>query len=186
MSLSIPRIPRSSQVERAGRARHLQEGDVAYSRCASQDHAAGVSVPGGAHLRAEPVHPRRGRVLPTGGTEDAMEPRPLRSSSYRPVGTPQACPPATRVVARTGRTAVSRAWARDMVAQEAADGSVRVGSLVKSAGQPYAGNPHVRLEEGAPVGTPWRDIQALPTERGSSSYGPSYSPTRPGPTLRAP
>jgi len=27
-----------------------------------------------------------------------------------------------------------------------------VGSLVKSAGQPDAGNPHVRLEEGAPVG----------------------------------
>lgn len=72
-----------------------------------------------------------------------------------------------------------------MVAQEAADVSFRVGSLVKSAGQPYARNPHVRLEEGAPVGTPWRDIQALPTERGSSSYGPSYSTTRPGPTLQA-
>ena len=58
-----------------------------------------------------------------------------------------------------------------------------MGSLVKFAGQPYAGNPHVRLEEGAPVGTPWRDTQALPTERGSPGYGPSYSSTRPGPTL---
>ena len=59
-----------------------------------------------------------------------------------------------------------------------------MGSLVKFAGQPYAGNPHVRLEEGAPVGTPWRDTQALPTERGSPGYGPSYSSTRPGPTLQ--
>jgi len=49
--------------------------------------------------------------------------------------------------------------------------TARVGALAKSAGQPYAGNPHVRLEEGAPVGTPCEDIQALPTERGSSSYG---------------
>jgi len=42
---------------------------------------------------------------------------------------------------------------------------------VKSAGQPYAGNPHVRLEEGAPVGTPCEDTQAPPTERGGNSYG---------------
>jgi hypothetical protein len=60
-----------------------------------------------------------------------------------------------------------------------------VGSLVKSAGQPDAGKPHVRLEEGAPVGRPWRDTQALPTERGSNGYGPPYSPTRPGPTLQS-
>ena len=73
-----------------------------------------------------------------------------------------------------------------MVAQAAVDGSARVGSLVKSAGQPYAGKPHVRLEEGAPVGRPWRDTQALPTERGSNSYGPSYSSARPGPTLHSP
>ena len=62
-----------------------------------------------------------------------------------------------------------------MVASQAADTRPRVGSLVKSVGQPCAGNPHARLEEGAPVGPPWRDTQALPTERGSSSYGPSYS-----------
>jgi hypothetical protein len=55
--------------------------------------------------------------------------------------------------------------------------SFRVGSLVKSAGPPYAGNPHVRWEEGAPVRKPRQDTQALPTERGSFSYGLSYSPT---------
>ena len=49
--------------------------------------------------------------------------------------------------------------------------NARVGSLVKSAGQPYAGNPHVRLEEGAPVGTPCEDTQAPPTERGGNGYG---------------
>ena len=58
-----------------------------------------------------------------------------------------------------------------MVAQETVDGRTREGSLVKSAGQPYAGNPHVRLEEGAPVGTPCEDTQAPPTERGGNSYG---------------
>ena len=58
-----------------------------------------------------------------------------------------------------------------MVAQETVDGRTREGSLVKSAGQPYAGNPHVRLEEGAPVGTPCEDTQAPPTKRGGNSYG---------------
>ena len=33
-----------------------------------------------------------------------------------------------------------------------------MGALVKSVGQPCAGNPHARLEEGAPVRTP----EALP------------------------
>ena len=37
------------------------------------------------------------------------------------------------------------------MASQAADTNARVGSLVKSVGQPGAGNPHARLEEGAPV-----------------------------------
>jgi hypothetical protein len=57
------------------------------------------------------------------------------------------------------------------VAPEAADTSSRVGSLVKSVGQPDAGDPHVRLEEGAPVALPCEDIQAPPTERGGTRYG---------------
>ena len=72
-------------------------------------------------------------------------------------------------------------WSRDVVAPRTAVQSSRVGSLVKFAGQPYAGNPHVRLEEGAPVGTPWRDTQALPTERGSPGYGPSLQLNPTGP-----
>jgi hypothetical protein len=59
-----------------------------------------------------------------------------------------------------------------VVASEAASARTCVGTLVKSIGQLYAGKPHVQLEEGAPVGCPWRDIQALSTERDSPSYGP--------------
>ena len=62
--------------------------------------------------------------------------------------------------------------------------STRVGSLVKLAGQPYAGDPHVRLEEGAPVGSPREDTQAPSTERGGNSYGLATA-SRPGPTLQS-
>ena len=58
-----------------------------------------------------------------------------------------------------------------MVAPKEASVNARVGALAKSAGQPCAGKPHARLEEGAPVGQPCEDIQAPPTERGGNSYG---------------
>lgn len=37
------------------------------------------------------------------------------------------------------------------MASQAADTSPDVGAFVKSVGQPDAGKPHVRLDEGAPV-----------------------------------
>lgn len=58
-----------------------------------------------------------------------------------------------------------------MVATKTASVNARVGALAKSAGQPYAGKPHVRLEEGAPVEQPCEDTQAPPTERDGNSYG---------------
>jgi hypothetical protein len=54
--------------------------------------------------------------------------------------------------------------------------NARAGAPAKSTGQPYARNGHVRLEEGAPVGAPCGDTQALPTERGSHSYGLATAP----------
>jgi hypothetical protein len=57
---------------------------------------------------------------------------------YRPLGTPQARPAASRVVARSGDVALSRARARDVVASEAADVNARVGAPAKSTGEPYA------------------------------------------------
>jgi hypothetical protein len=48
-----------------------------------------------------------------------------------------------------------------MVASQAAESEARVGSLVKSVGQPGAGNPHARLEEGAPVAAAVRPDRAL-------------------------
>jgi hypothetical protein len=58
-----------------------------------------------------------------------------------------------------------------MVAPEEASVSARVGALAKSVGQPCAGKPHARLEEGAPVGRPCEDTQAPSTERDGNSYG---------------
>ena len=56
--------------------------------------------------------------------------------------------------------------------REATVGSAgRVCARVKPTDQPDAGNPHVRLDEGAPVERLCEDTQALPTERGSPSYG---------------
>jgi hypothetical protein len=58
-----------------------------------------------------------------------------------------------------------------MVAPKAANVNARVGALAKSVGQPCAGKPHARLEEGAPVGQPGEDIQAPSTERDGNGYG---------------
>jgi len=47
-------------------------------------------------------------------------------------------------------------------------------ALLRASGAPtgplYAGNPHVRWEEGVPVRTPCEDTQAPSTERGGNSY----------------
>ena len=57
------------------------------------------------------------------------------------------------------------------MAVEEASVSARVGALAKSVGQPCAGKPHARLEEGAPVGQPSDDTQAPSTERDGNCYG---------------
>ena len=59
--------------------------------------------------------------------------------------------------------------------------SARVGSLVKSAGQPDAGNPHVRLEEGAPVAAATAGYSGTAYRKGQLQLWPVLQPNPTGP-----
>jgi hypothetical protein len=68
-----------------------------------------------------------------------------------------------------------------MVVSKGASVSAHVGALVKSVGQPCAGKPHARLEEGAPIGLSHARILRHRQPKGAATAMASLQPSSIGP-----